>query len=68
MGNKIMTGNKGNKKRGRPSAEESGIEKKAMVPAYLRKAQKDWLVKKYGSITAALESLLPQRLRNEKQI
>lgn len=48
---------------GRKTAEEKGIEKKQMRPAYLRNAQYEWLVKKFGSITAALESLLPKKLR-----
>lgn len=61
-----MTGIKGMKggggKRegsGRPAVED----KKKMVPAYLRDAQKAWLVEKYGGITAALESLLPKKLK-----
>lgn len=60
-----MTGIKGMKGSG-GKREGAGAPKKAdkkkMVPAYLRDAQKDWLVKKYGSITAALESLLPKKL------
>lgn len=43
---------------GRKSAEELGIEKKKMYPAYLYPSQATKIVKKYGSITKAIESLL----------
>ena len=43
---------------GRKSAEELGVEKKKMFPAYLYPSQAKKIVKKYGSITKALESLL----------
>lgn len=43
---------------GRKSAEELGVEKKKMYPAYLYPSQAKKIIKKYGSVTKAVESLL----------
>lgn len=65
-----MTGIKGMKgsggKRegaGKKSFEKLGLEKKKVRSAYLRDLQNAWLVKEFGTITAALESLLPKKLK-----
>lgn len=46
---------------GRKTAEELGVEKKKMFPAYLYPSQAAKIVKKYGSITKAVESLLAKK-------
>jgi hypothetical protein len=51
--------NRGGARRGsgRKSAEELGVEKKKMYPAYLYPSVAEKIIKKYGSITKALEAL-----------
>lgn len=46
---------------GRKSAEELGVEKKKMYPAYLYPTQAEKIVNKFGSITKAVESLLKKK-------
>ncbi len=60
-----MTGIKGMKggggfrpNSGRKTAEHLGIEKKKMYPSYLYPSQAKKILKQFGSITKALESLL----------
>jgi hypothetical protein len=46
---------------GRKSADELGVEKKKVYPAYLYPTQAEKIVKKFGSITKAVESLLKKK-------
>jgi hypothetical protein len=59
-GIKGMTGS-GGKREGAGAPKVA--DKKKVRSAYLRDKQNDWIVKKFGTITAALESLLPKKLK-----